>query len=100
MTTTTGFGMRFFGRNPFDKDARKQFQKRWSKMTDNEKLDFANERFGNIGEDRFSIEKLDTLCEEWTKMTVEEKQAFIDERKNTLQSRIDTMHGFWGREHQ
>jgi len=91
---TRGFGMGFFGRSPFDKETRKQFQEKWSKMTDSEKLEFANERFGNIGEDRFSVEKLDELCEKWTKMSAEEKQAFVDERKKAFEGRMHGMRGF------
>lgn len=34
------FGMGFFGRHPFDKDTRKQFQEKWAAMTDSEKLDY------------------------------------------------------------
>lgn len=94
--TTRGFGMGFFGRNPFDKDGGKQFREEWSKMTDSEKLEFANERFGKAGEDRFSVEKLDELCEKWTKMSAEEKQAFVDERKKAFENR---MSGFWGHDH-
>ncbi|MFT3903275.1 MAG: hypothetical protein QM727_08875 [Niabella sp.] len=96
---TRGFGMGFFGRNPFDKDARKQFQEKWSKMTDSEKLEFANERFDNIGEDRFSVEKLDELCEKWTKMSAEEKQVFVDKRKKAFEGRMHGMRGFWEHAH-
>ncbi|GAB3432411.1 hypothetical protein [Niabella aquatica] len=91
---TKGFGMGFFGRSPFDKNERKQFQEKWAKMSDSEKLEFANERFGNIGEDRFSVEKLDELCEKWTKMSAGEKQAFVDERKKAFESRMQGIRGF------
>jgi len=42
--TIRDFKIGFFGKNPFDKEASRQFQKKWSKIADNEKLDFANER--------------------------------------------------------
>jgi len=96
MMTTRDFGMGFFGRNPFDKEARKQFREKWSGLTDSEKLAFANERFGNIGEDRFSVEKLDELCGKWMQMSGEEKQAFVDERKQAFESRGRWTRGFWG----
>ncbi len=94
MMTTRGFGMGFFGRNPFDKEARKQFREEWSKMTDSEKLEFANERFGGTEEDHFSVEKIDARCEEWLKMTAEEKQAFVDERKAAFENRMNGICGF------
>lgn len=95
---TRGFGMGLLGINPFNAEARKQFQEKWSKMSDSEKLEFASERFKNTGEDRFSVEKLDALCEEWTKMSAEEKQAFVDERKKAFENRMNGMRGFWGQQ--
>lgn len=96
--TTRGFGMGFFGRNPFDKNARKKFQEDWAKMSDSEKLEFMNKRmeaFGNH-EDRFSVETIDARCEEWMKMSGEEKQAFVEERKHVFENRIHGMHGCYG----
>ena len=94
MTTTRGFGIGFFEKKPFDKEAKRQFREKWSKMTDNEKLDFANERFSNMSEDRFSVERLDALCKEWAKMSATEKQAFVDERKKAFHNRIQDICHF------
>lgn len=95
MMNARNFGMGFFGRNPFDKDARKQFKEEWSKMTDSEKLEFMNKRVEGCGnhENRFSVEAIDARCEEWMKMSAEEKQAFVDERKKAFESRMQCMHG-------
>jgi len=90
---TRGFGMGFFGRNPFDKDAKKKFQEEWSKMTDSEKLEFMNNRVENMGQDRFSVEAIDAHCEEWMKMSAEEKQAFVEERKKAFEGRMHHGHG-------
>ncbi|MCO5239228.1 MAG: hypothetical protein M9904_04170 [Chitinophagaceae bacterium] len=97
--TTKNWGRGIFARMPFDNEARKQFREKWSKMTDSEKLGFANERFGSIGEDRFSVEKLDELCNEWSKMTAEEKQAFVDERKHIFGTRMHGMCDFGEHRH-
>jgi hypothetical protein len=35
---TRGFGKGFFGRNPFDKDARNKFKGEWPEMTGSEEL--------------------------------------------------------------
>lgn len=67
------------GRHSFNKEKRKEFQEKWSKMTNEEKLEFANKRFGK--KERFSVEKLDEFTEKWTKMSVEEKEAYVEERK-------------------
>ncbi len=95
---TRGFGMGHFGRNPFDKDARKKFKEEWSKMTDAEKLEIMNKRMEGFDnhEDHFSIEAIDARCEKWVKMTDEEKQAFVDERKKAFESRMHGMHGHFG----
>jgi len=95
---TRGFGMGFFGRNPFDKEASKQFKEEWSKMTDSEKLEFMNKRMESCDnhEDRFSVEAIDARCEEWMKMTAEEKQAFVDERKKAFESKMQAMHAMHG----
>ncbi|MDL2278030.1 hypothetical protein LJC57_05510 [Parabacteroides sp. OttesenSCG-928-G07] len=95
MMTTRGFGMGFFGKNPFDKEARTKFREEWSKMTDSEKLEFMNKRMESIEkhEDRFSVEAMDARCEAWMKMTNEEKQAFVEERKKAFESRMHTMQG-------
>ncbi|MDR1092023.1 MAG: hypothetical protein LBL79_13185 [Prevotella sp.] len=95
---TRGFGMGFFGRNPFDKDARNKFKEEWSKMTDSEKLEFMNKRMEGIEnhEDHFSVESIDSRCEKWMKMSDEEKQAFVDERKKAFESRMHGMHGYFG----
>jgi len=99
---TRGFGMGFFGRNPFDKEAGKKFKEEWSKMTDSEKLDFMNKRMESCGnqEDRFSVEAIDARCEEWMKMTREEKQAFVDEKKQAFADRMNGMGGFFGHMHR
>ncbi len=98
--TTRNLGMGFFGRNPFDKEARKKFQENWSKMTDSEKLDFMNQKVEHMGKDHFSVEAIDARCEEWTKKTPEEKQAFVDERKAAFINRRACMgEHFHGHHH-
>ncbi len=87
--TTNNFGMGFFGRNPFDREARKQFQEDWSKMTDQEKLDFMNKRMEQFGKDPFSVEQIDARCQEWMNKTPEEKQSFVDERKKAFENRMN-----------
>lgn len=96
---TKGIGMGFFGRIPFDREAKKKFQEEWSKMTDSEKLDYMNKRVEAMGQDHFSVEAIDTRCEEWLKKSPEEKQAFIDERKQAFESRMHGMHGHFGHFH-
>lgn len=100
--TTKGFGMGFFGRNLFDKDARKKFREEWSKMSDSEKLELVNKRMDSFDshEDHFSIEAIDARCEGWMKMTAEEKQAFVDERKKDFENRMNGMGGFFRHMHQ
>jgi len=88
--------MGFFGKNPFDKDARKKFQEEWRKMSDNEKLDFMNKRVENMGQDRFSVEAIDARYEKWRKMTSEEKQAFVNEKKQAFMESSSCMHEFFG----
>lgn len=99
---TRGFGMGFFGRNPFDKDARTKFKEEWSKMSDAEKLELMNKRMATFGEheERFSVEAIDDHCEKWMKMTREEKEAFIRERKEAFESRKNCMGDFFGRMHR
>lgn len=96
--TTRDFGMGFFGRNPFGKDMRKKFKEEWSKMTDNEKLEFMNKRIEGFDrhEDHFSVETIDARCEKWMKMSNEEKQAFVEERKKAFENRMQAMHGCFG----
>ena len=96
---TRGFGMGFFGRTHFDKDARKQFQEEWSKMTDSEKLEFMNKRVEHMGQDHFSVEAIDARCAEWMKMSAEEKQAFVDERKKAFEHKMNGMCNFFGHMH-
>ena len=95
---TRGFGMGFFGGSPFDKDARKEFKESWSKMTDNEKLEFMNKRMEGLDnhEDHFSVEAIDSRCEKWMSMSSEEKQAFVDEKKKAFECRMHGMHGMHG----
>ena len=95
---TRGFGMGFFGRNPFDSESRKKFKEEWSKMTDSEKLEFMNKRMECLDkhEDHFSVEAIDARCEKWMSMSVEEKQAFVDEKKKAFESRMHGMHGGFG----
>ncbi|MDR2084195.1 MAG: hypothetical protein LBP67_04295 [Bacteroidales bacterium] len=94
--TTRNFGKGFFGRNPFDKEARKKFQEEWSKMTDSEKLDFMNKRVENMGKDHFSVEAIDARCEEWKKKTPEEKQAFVDKKKEVMEKHFEGHFGGHG----
>ncbi|MCK9449246.1 MAG: hypothetical protein M0Q41_09775 [Bacteroidales bacterium] len=96
---TRNFGMGFFGRGHFDKDVRKQFQEKWSKMTDSEKLEFMNKRVEHMEEDHFSVEAMDARCEGWMKMTPEEKQAFVDKRKQAFEGRMSGMSVFYGHMH-
>lgn len=94
---TKNFGKEFFGRNPFDKEARKKFQEEWAKMTDSEKLDFMNKRVEHIGKDHFSVETIDANCEAWLQKTLEEKQAFVDEKKEAMEKQFGKHfhgHGF------
>lgn len=91
-----GFGMGFFGRSPFDKEAKKNFQEKWSKMTDEEKLAMMNKRVENMGKDRFSVEAIDARCEKWMNLSKEEKQSFVSERKNIFEARFKEMHGASG----
>ncbi|MDR2948058.1 MAG: hypothetical protein LBV71_02505 [Prevotella sp.] len=95
---TRDFGMGFSGRNPFDKDARKNFKEEWSKMTDSEKLEFMNKRMEGFDkhEDHFSVEAMDARCEKWMQMSNEEKQAFVEEKKKAFESRMHGMHRFFG----
>ena len=95
---TRGFGMGFFGRHPFDKDISRNFQEKWSKMTDSEKLEFMNRRIDNrhIGEDRFSVQHIDAHCEEWMKKTPEEKEEFVNGLKEAFRKRAACMSGFHG----
>ncbi|NDW17740.1 hypothetical protein D0T53_02270 [Dysgonomonas sp. 216] len=95
---TRGFGMGFFGRNPFDKDARIKFKEEWNKMSDSEKLEFMNKRMEGFDnrEDCFSVEAIDARCEKWMKMSAEEKQAFVDERKKAFENKMHAMHSHFG----
>lgn len=97
------FGMGFFGRNPFDHEARKKFQEGWSKKTDSEKLDFMNRKVEDMGKDHFSVEAIDARCSEWMKKTPEEKQTFVDEKKKMMEKHRSEHfagyhHGFSGNE--
>jgi len=94
--TTRGFGMGFFGRHPFDKEAAKKFQEEWSKMSDSEKLDFMNKKVEHLGKDHFSVEAIDARCEEWMKKTREEKEAFVKERKEALEDHFGSDPRFGG----
>ena len=99
---TRDFGIGFFGKSPFDKDARKKFKEEWFKMTDSEKLEFMNKKMDSFDnhEDRFSVEAINIRCEEWMKMTPEEKQAFVDERKKTFEDKMNCMGRFFGHMHR
>lgn len=94
---TKGFGMGFFGRNFFDKEARKEFKEKWERMTDSEKLELINKRMEHFDkdEDFFSVEAIDSRCEKWMKMTQEEKTAFVEEKKAAIQNRMNGMGGFF-----
>lgn len=97
--TTRGFGMGFFGRGHFDKDARKKFQEEWAAMSDEQKLEIMNKRMEAMGgdEDRFTVEAIDARCEKWMKMTREEKEEFISEHKKMFHDRMHCMHGAFAR---
>ena len=82
---TKDFGMRFWGENPFNKETRKEFQGKWSNMTDSEKLEFMNKKMENMGHDRFSVEAINAHCEKWMKLSAEEKQAHVDELKQAFE---------------
>ncbi|MDR1056018.1 MAG: hypothetical protein LBL90_09425 [Prevotellaceae bacterium] len=93
--TTRSFGMGFLGRNLFNKEERKQFQEKWSKMTDGEKLEFMNNRVESMGQDHFSMETINAHCEEWMKMPTEEKQVFADEWKQAFENRMSHKRILW-----
>ncbi|MDR2914445.1 MAG: hypothetical protein LBV74_06405 [Tannerella sp.] len=95
---TKGFGMGFFGRGHFDKEARAKFREEWSNMTDSEKLDFMDKRMNAMSDDpeHFSIEAIDVFCMEWMRKTPEEKEQFIHERKKAFKERMACMGGFFG----
>lgn len=99
MMTRENFGMGFFGRNPFDKEAKQKFQEKWSEMTDSEKLDFMNKKVESMGKDHFSVEAMDEHCEKWMKKTPEEKQAFVDKRKESFLNKMACMRHFHGHNH-
>lgn len=98
MMTGKDFKAGFFGRGHFDKEARTKFREEWTKMTDNEKLDFMNKRVDAMSDQRehFSIEAIDVFCTEWMKKSPEEKEDFINERKRMFQERMACMNGFPG----
>ena len=93
---TKDFGIGFLVRNPFNKEARKQFQEKWSSMTDNEKLELMNKKVASMEHDRFSVEAINAHCEEWMKMTPEEKQAFVNEWKEAFADRMSQRGCFEG----
>lgn len=94
--TTRSFGMGPFGRPPFDKEARKKFQEEWSKMTDEEKLNFMNRKVEQMEKGCFSVEAIDARAEEWMKMTPEEKQEFVDKKREAFEHMHDCHAGFHG----
>lgn len=59
-----------------------KIREKWASMTDAEKLEFANHKFGK--KEKFSVEKLDEFTSKWSQMTQEEKQVYVDERKNKM----------------
>ena len=85
---TDDFVMGFIGINSFNKEARKQFQEKWSKMTDSEKLEFMNKKVESVGHDRFSIETINAYCEEWWMKSSEEKQIFVDELNQAFEEKM------------
>lgn len=98
---TRGFGMGFFGRMPFGTDERKEMFEKWSKMTDEEKLECMNKRMkamnnneneGFFGKREFTVEAIDKRCEEWLKKTPEEKEAFIKEKKEMMEKFHNHFH--------
>ncbi len=97
---TRDFGMGFFERTPFGTDEKKDFFKKWSKMTDEEKIELMNKRMetmnndehdGFFGKREFTVADIDQRYEEWLKKTPEEKEAFVKERKEVISNFRD--HG-------
>lgn len=98
---TRDFGMGFFGRIPFGTDARKEMFEKWSKMTDEAKLECMNKRMddmhngkheGFCGKREFTVEAIDKRCEEWMKKTPEEKEASIKEKKEMMEKFHEHFH--------
>ena len=78
---TIDFETGFFGRKLFNMNARKQFQTKWSEMTDAEKLEFANKQVERMCKDPLSVEAIDARCKKWMEMTPEERESFLKRRK-------------------
>lgn len=98
---TRGFGMWPFGRMPFGTDERKGVFEKWSKMTDEEKLECMNKRIekmhngdheGHCGGREFTVEAIDKHCEEWLKKTPEQKEASIKEKKEMMEKFHNHFH--------
>lgn len=91
----------FFEGHRFTKESKQQFKERWNKMTDQEKIEFINEKIDRFEEheDRFSIKSIDARCERWMNMTTQEKEEFIDEHKKKFHHRMQAMHPFLGHMH-
>jgi len=106
--TTRDFGMGFFGRKGFGCDEMKNFLDEWSKMSDDERVEFINKRreqqeehhkmhgHHGHGHHKFSVEEMDKRCEEWMKKTPEEKEAFMTKRKEAFHNMASRMGGFFG----
>ena len=105
---TKDFMTGFFGRRGFGMDAHKQFCEEWSKMTDEEKLEFMNKHvnamaegehggFGFSGKKEFSVENIDARCEEWLKKSPEEKTEVLKRHEEAFGERFSCMGGFFGR---
>lgn len=99
---TENCGMGFFGRNPFNKEGRKELMEKWAKMTDAEKLDFMNEKMKHFEnhDDLFSVGAIDKRCEKWMSMTAEQKQAFVDERQKQFEERAGHFGHFFNHMHR
>ncbi len=89
---TKGCKMGFFNRRLFDMDDRKQFQADWSKKSDAEKVEWANEKVRQMCQDPFSAEALDARCQKWMSMTPEEKEAFLDGHRNRMRHCVGRHH--------
>lgn len=100
---TRDFGMGFFGIMPFGMDERKDFFEKWSKMTNEEKVESMNKRMESMnngehgtfcGKREFTVEAIDKRCEEWLKKMLEEKAALVKEREEMMNKFHEHVHSF------
>lgn len=95
------FGARgFFGGMPFGGE---NLHEKWSKMTEEEKKAFVEERVNQMNEmmaqageheREMTVEAMDKRCEQWMALSAEEKEAFVNERKERMQQ--FAAHGMCG----